>query len=89
MHVFPRHSTRFLVFCTDETDDEDGREPCTGRLEFKVRCFSDVPGVSGDVEVYGGFSRLLVMAEDFFDVVDEDAIGLGRHATNYRSSSSS
>lgn len=37
MQVFPRHGTRFLVFCTDETDDEDGRVLCTGLLEIVAR----------------------------------------------------
>lgn len=37
MQVFPRHGTRFLVFSTDETDDEDGRVLCTGLLDVVTR----------------------------------------------------
>lgn len=37
MQVFPRHGTRFLVFSTDETDDEDGRVLCTGLLDVLTR----------------------------------------------------
>lgn len=85
MQVFPRHGTRFLVFCTDETDDEDGRVLCTGLLEIVARWFSDVVELSGEIEGLVELCMSLAIAVEWFSIVDRDAIGLGKDKTTFRS----